>query len=476
MWKKTSRPAPRPPAAARTADMRAVAGLFSARRRWFVALVCVVAVATTALRAENPPSGGAALSASAVESWLAAFADDYASQGPEALWSRLDQARLAERVAALDSLGATEAGRRADLIRQRVGNDRASYAGFNQLTVGRRTDAGDHWAVLTHYNSDAGLFFYRRLRLEADATGAARLAGWADMPCDLEMAEDIATLALLQLREAGEHGSLPEARRAELRYYRDNPQKLMQLYFAMRATTARQILFRAVFAELPPVAKYGVIARDARTQWFVSLEPAQIADELPLLIGQADEDPLRGLLMFRAGLRGEKPALALAGMDILSAQIGEDAMWRSERGTLLDRAGRLDEAVEFTRESAELYPAFYLPHVHHLAALRRAGRADEAERRSEQLVELFGADVAKVIAKNAADFARDQEERAARARETADRVAPPASPAPARQARMMPLTRAPIDPAVFEAPAIQVTLPFDAGGHTDHSLNRDDYR
>lgn len=416
------------------------------------------------------------MSAEAVETWLAAFADDYASQGPEALWSRLDQARLAERVAALDGLGAAEAGRRADLIRQRVGNDRSAYAGFNQLTVGRRTDAGDHWAVLTHYNSDAGMFFYRRLRLEADATGAVRLAGWADMPCDLEMAEDIATLALLQLRETGERGSLPEARRAELRYYRDNPQKLMQLYFAMRATTARQILFRAVFAELPPVAKYGVIARDARTQWFVSLEPARIADELQALIGQAEEDSLRGLLMFRAGLRGEKPALALAGMDLLSAQIGEDAMWRSERGTLLDHAGRLDEAVEFTRESAELYPAFYLPHVHHLAALRRAGRAAEAERREALLVELFGPDIAKVIAKNAADFAQEQAERAATARAAALAVATPVpSPGPARQARM-PQMRAPIDPAVFEAPAIQVTLPFDAGGHTDHSLNREEYR
>lgn len=454
--------------------MRTGAGVFGAGRRLVALLVCFVFV-FSGLRAANT-TGRAALSAAEVEGWIDAFSEDYERRGAEALWSRLDEARLAERVAALDGLGTAEARRREELIRQRLGNDRVAYANFKHLTVGRRTDAGDYWTVLTHYNSDDGMFFYRRLRLEAGTAGSVRLADWANLPCDLEMAEDIATLALLQMREVGANGTLPVARRAELEFYRDNPQKLMQLYFALRATTAQQMLFRAVFSELPPVAKYGVVAREARTQWFVLLPSSTVAEEVSAIVGPKEEDALRGLLLFRAGLRGERPRVALEGMDLLSAQLGEDAMWRIERSTLLDHAGRLDEAAAFTRETAELHPTIYVAHVHHLAALRRAGRADEAERRASLLADMLGQEFANLIAQNAENFAREQMEREARIRSTNNPGAePPPLPTPTGETRAR-LIRAPVDPTVFEAPAIQVTLPFSAGGETDHSLNREDYR
>ena len=358
--------------------------------------------AAAGVRAASP-----GLSAESVETWLAAFAADYGRLGAEALWSRLDQTRLAERAAALDGLAGAEGRRHGELIGQRLARDRASYASFNQLTIGRRTDAGDHWTVLTHYNSDEGLFFYRRLRLEPGEAGTVRLADWADMPCDVDMAEELATLALLQIRSGGEGAAMPAARRAELAFYRDNPQKLIQLYLAMRATT-QPALLQAVFTELSPAAKYGVVAREARTQCFVSIPKETVADQVETLVGSADEDSLRGLLMFRAGLRGGRPALALAGMDLLSAGIGEDAMWRVERIALLDQAGRLDEAEGFATETAELYPTNYAVHLYHLAALRRAGRGAEAERREAALGEMLGADMAAAVARRATSYAAEQ--------------------------------------------------------------------
>ncbi len=334
--------------------------------------------------------------------WLNEFLADHTERGVEAFTERIDAQRLLARSMKVSGLD-KERRRHETLVRQILGELRSQFDGMKDLQLGRRMNEGGHWSVMAYFSDPAGLFIFRRLRIEGSEGGKARITDWADMPCDVECSEVMAAQVLVQTMTPPE--KVPERLRAELAFYHENPRRYVGA--AMAAGLQNGDSLATELMNLPPEARFGVLAREWRGILLMLYPPDFFYVEQRLQVGSAERDPLRGLLMYRAGVRAKNPEMALRGLELLSAQLEQDLHIRMEKCALLMLAGRVEEAARVAAEAAELYPTFYNPHIHRLAALRIAGETEAGEAVEADVGLMLGAEVKEMVVRHAADLVVD---------------------------------------------------------------------
>lgn len=359
------------------------------RMRWRWIFLLVMAVQGTV---EGMANTMVNLSREDVLKWLHEFEVDHQQRGTPALLERIDEQALSDRALAASGLVGEEP-RHLALTRQSIGELRVASETLTHLRFGRRMDEGSHWTVMTYFWDPAGMFIFRRFRIEKLKDGGVRITDWADMPCDVAQSEVVARMVFVQTLAVPDKA--PERMRAELTFFHKHPMRYVKAVMAVNRQDMSALLREVV--TMPPEARFGVLARHWRTTLLAGSSSSGFLENRHMLVGSRENDPLRGLLLFRAGTSGNRPEIALEGLSQLSAQLDHDVDIRTQTIAMLILADRVDEAVDLATETAELYPANYSGHIQRLAALWFTGHANTREGERARLAAMLGKEAADTI-------------------------------------------------------------------------------